>query len=103
MNKVNTKPIQKGGIKMQYQILKRTTFSGSTPDMISHVRTATTLKRAIEYKVHLEALEDDKERHTYEIHISIQDAYKYVTAGSESDEPLVLTDEVKDEKIVNLK
>jgi len=88
---------------MQYQILKRTTFSGSTPDMLSHIRTATTLKRAIEYKVHLEALEDDKERHTFEIHISIQDAYKYVTAGSESDEPLVLTDEVKEEKIVNFK
>jgi|TARA_B100000902_G_C26404366_1_gene479340 hypothetical protein len=88
---------------MQYQILKRTTFSGSTPDMLSHVRTATTLRRAIEYKVHLEALEDDKERHTFEIHISIQDAYKYVTAGSESDEPLVLTDEVKEEKIVNFK
>jgi hypothetical protein len=88
---------------MQYQILKRTQFSGSTPDMISHVRTATTLRRAIEYKVHLEALEDDKERHTFEIHISIQDAYKYVTAGSESEEPLVLTDEVKEEKIVNFK
>ena len=88
---------------MQYQILKRTTFSGSTPDMLSHIRTATTLRRAIEYKVHLEALEDDKERHTFEIHISIQDAYKYVTAGSESDEPLVLTDEVKEEKIVNFK
>ena len=88
---------------MEYQILKRTKFSGSTPDMISHQRTANTLKRAIEYKVHLEALEDDKERHTYEIHISIQDAYKYVTAGSESEEPLVLTDEVKEEKIVNFK
>ena len=90
---------------MEYQILKRTTFSGSTPDMISYERTAKTLKRAIEYKVHLEALEDDKERHTYEIHISIQDAYKYVTAGSEEelDKPLVLTDEVKEEKVVNLK
>ena len=88
---------------MEYQILKRTTFGSSTPDSMYHVRTAKTLKRAIEYKVHLEALEDDKERHTYEIHISIQDAYKYVTAGSESDEPLILTDEVKDEKIVNLK
>ena len=90
---------------MEYQILKRTTFSGSTPDMLHHERTAKTLKRAIEYKVHLEALEDDKERHTYEIHISIQDAYKYVTAGSEEelDKPLVLTDEVKEEKIVNFK
>ena len=90
---------------MEYQILKRTTFGGSTPDMISHQRTAKTLKRAIEYRVHLEALEDDKERHTYEIHISIQDAYKYVTAGSEEelDKPLVLTDEVKEEKIVNFK
>ena len=89
---------------MEYQILKRTTFSGSTPDMISHQRTAKTLKRAIEYKVHLEALEDDKERHTYEIHISIQDAYKYVTASEEElDKPLVLTDEVKEEKVVNLK
>ena len=66
-----------------------------------HVRTVKTLKRAIECKVHLEALEDDKERHTYEIHISIQDAFKYVTAGHEVDEPLVLTDEVKDDKIVN--
>jgi len=84
---------------MEYQILKRTTFSSdTTPDSMYHVRTATTLKRAIEYKVHLEALEDDKERHTYEIHISIQDAFKYVTAGHEIDEPLVLTDEVKREK-----
>ena len=90
---------------MEYQILKRTTFSGSTPDMLHHERTAKTLRRAIEYKVHLEALEDDKERHTFEIHISIQDAYKYVTAGSEEelDKPLVLTDEVKKEKVVNLK
>ena len=88
---------------MEYQILKRTTFSSdTTPDSMYHVRTVKTLKRAIECKVHLEALEDDKERHTYEIHISIQDAYKYVTAGSEElDEPLVLTDEVKDDKIVN--
>ena len=86
---------------MQYQILKRITFGSSTPDSMYHVRTAKTLKRAIEYKVHLEALEDDKERHTYEIHISIQDAFKYVTAGHEVDEPLVLTDEVKDDKIVN--
>ena len=86
---------------MQYQILKRSTFGSNTPDSMYHVRTAKTLKRAIEYKVHLEALEDDKERHTYEIHISIQDAFKYVTAGHEVDEPLVLTDEVKDDKIVN--
>ena len=90
---------------MEYQILKRTTFGGSTPDMISHQRTAKTLKRAIEYRVHLEALEDNKERNTYEICISIQDAYKYVTAGSEEEleKPLVLTDEVKEEKIVNFK
>ena len=87
---------------MEYQILKRTSFSSdTTPDSMYHVRTAKTLRRAIEYKVHLEALEDDKERHTYEIHISIQDAFKYVTAGHEVDEPLVLTDEVKDDKIVN--
>ena len=90
---------------MEYQILKRTTFGGSTPDMISHQRTVKTLKRAIECKVHLEALEDNKERNTYEICISIQDAYKYVTAGSEEEleKPLVLTDEVKEEKIVNFK
>ncbi len=86
---------------MEYQILKRSTFGSNTSDSMYHVRTAKTLKRAIEYKVHLEALEDDKERHTYEIHISIQDAFKYVTAGHEIDEPLVLTDEVKDDKIVN--
>ena len=83
---------------MEYQILKRTKFSGSTPDMLHHERTAKTLKRAIEYKVHLEALEDDKERHTYEIHISIDNAYNYLTS---KEEPLVLTDEVKDDKVVN--
>ncbi len=88
---------------MQYQILKRTAFGGSTPDMISHQRTANTLKRAIEYKVHLEALEDDKERHTYEIHIHINDAYNYLTSDQRDEEPLVLTDEVKEEKIVNIK
>ena len=89
---------------MEYQILKRTTFSSdTTPDSMYHVRTVKTLKRAIECKVHLEALEDDKERHTFEIHISIQDAYKYVMADHEVDEPLVLTDEVKEEKIVNFK
>ena len=86
---------------MEYQILRRTKFSSdTTPDMISHQRTAKTLKRAIEYKVHLEALEDEKERHTYEIHISIDDAYNYLT--SKEEEPLVLTDEVKDDKVVNL-
>ena len=85
---------------MEYQVLKRTKFSSdTTPDMISHQRTAKTLKRAIEYKVHLEALEDDKERHTYEIHISIDDAYNYLI--SKEEEPLVLTDEVKDDKVVN--
>ena len=85
---------------MEYQVLKRTKFSSdTTPDMISHQRTAKTLKRAIEYRVHLEALEDDKERHTYEIHISIDDAYNYLT--SKEEEPLVLTDEVKDDKVVN--
>ena len=49
--------------------------------------------------------QDNKERNTYEICISIQDAYKYVTAGSyeELEKPLVLTDEVKEEKVVNLK
>ena len=85
---------------MEYQVLKRTKFSSdTTPDMISHQRTAKTLKRAIEYKVHLEALEDDKERHTYEIHISIDDAYNYLI--SKEEEPLVLTDEAKDDKVVN--
>ena len=85
---------------MEYQILKRTAFSSdTTPDSMYHVRTVKTLKRAIECKVHLEALEDDKERHTYEIHISIDDAYNYLT--SKEEEPLVLTDEVKDDKVVN--
>ena len=85
---------------MEYQVLKRTKFSSATtPDMISHQRPAKTLRRAIEYRVHLEALEDDKERHTYEIHISIDDAYNYLT--SKEEEPLVLTDEVKDDKVVN--
>ena len=84
---------------MEYQILRRTKFSSdTTPDSMYHVRTVKTLKRAIECKVHLEALEDDKERHTYEIHISIDDAYNYLTS---KEEPLVLTDEAKDDKVVN--
>ena len=87
---------------MEYQLLKRTKFSGSTPDSLAHQKTAKTLKKAIEYKIALENLLEDyeKDRASFEICVSISDAFKYVTAGSDEpqEEP---KEEVKDDKIIN--
>ena len=88
---------------MEYQLLKRTKFSGSTPDSLAHQKTAKTLKKAIEYKIALENLLEDyeKDRASFEICISISDAFKYVTAGSEESEKEEPKEEVKDDKIIN--
>ena len=54
---------------MEYQLLKRTKYSGSTPDSLVHQKTAKTLKKAIEYKIALENLLEDyeKDRASFEI------------------------------------
>ena len=88
---------------MEYQLLKRTKYSGSTPDSLVHQKTSKTLKKAIEYKIALENLLEDyeKDRASFEICISISDAFKYVTAGSEEAEKEEPKEEVKDDKIIN--
>jgi hypothetical protein len=88
---------------MEYQLLKRTKYSGSTPDSLVHQKTAKTLKKAIEYKIALENLLEDyeKDRSSFEICISIADAFKYVTAGSEEADKEEPKEEVKDDKIIN--
>ena len=88
---------------MEYQLLKRTKFSGSTPDSLAHQKTAKTLKKAIEYKIALENLLEDyeKDRASFEICIKLDDAFKYVTEGSEKLDKEEPEEEVKDDKIVN--
>ena len=58
---------------MEYQLLKRTKYSGSTPDSLVHQKTSKTLKKAIEYKIALiHLLEDyEKDRASFEICINI--------------------------------
>tara|TARA_R100001163_G_C5033700_1_gene173337 strand:- start:37 stop:306 length:270 start_codon:yes stop_codon:yes gene_type:complete len=88
---------------MEYQLLKRTKFSGSTPDSLAHQKTAKTLKKAIEYKIALENLLEDyeKDRASFEICIKLDDAFKYVTEGSEKLDTEEPEEEVKDDKIIN--
>tara|TARA_R100001594_G_scaffold132038_1_gene172049 strand:- start:544 stop:813 length:270 start_codon:yes stop_codon:yes gene_type:complete len=88
---------------MEYQLLKRTKFSGSTPDSLAHQKTAKTLKKAFEYKIALENLLEDyeKDRASFEICIKLDDAFKYVTEGSEKLDKEEPEEEVKDDKIIN--
>ena len=88
---------------MEYQLLKRTKYSGSTPDSLAHQKTAKTLKKAIEYKIALENLLEDyeKDRASFEICIKLDDAFKYVTEGSEKLDKEEPEEEVKDDKIIN--
>ena len=88
---------------MEYQLLKRTKYSGSTPDSLVHQKTAKTLKKAIEYKIALENLLEDyeKDRASFEICIKLDDTFKYVTEGSEKLDKEEPEEEVKDDKIIN--
>ena len=73
---------------MEYTIIKRTKFEGSTvEDMLSIQKTAKTLEEAIKYTTALKMLENDK-RVEFNVLINIDNAFKYVNT------PLVLNKEV---------
>ena len=76
---------------MQFDIMKKTTFS-DTNEYISYIRTEKTLEQAIEKRVFLEKLEDNKQT-IYYISLNIDNVFDYIRTREE-EKPLVLTDEV---------
>ena len=85
----------RGIIKMEYHIIKRFKYT-SGDSMYSHIRTEKTLEKAIEKRLYLEKLEDQKNI-SFNIVINIESVFDYINAreGKKADEkPLVLTDEV---------
>ena len=73
---------------MEYIIIKRTKFEGSSiSDMLSIQKTAKTLEEAIKYTTALKMLENDK-RVEFNVLINIDNAFKYVNT------PLVSNKEV---------
>ena len=76
---------------MQFDIMKKTTFSENN-EYISYIRTEKTLDKAIEKRVFLEKLEDNKQT-IYYISINIDNVFDYIRSREE-EKPLVLTDEV---------
>ena len=80
---------------MEYHIIKRFKYT-SGDSMYSHIRTEKTLEKAIEKRLYLEKLEDQKNI-SFNIVINIESVFDYINAreGKKADEkPLVLTDEV---------
>jgi hypothetical protein len=64
--------------------------------MYSHIRTEKTIEKAIEKRLYLEKLEDQKNI-SFEIVINIDSVFDYINAreGKQADQkPLVLTEEV---------
>jgi len=73
---------------MEYIIIKRTKFEGSSvSDILSIQKTAQSLEEALKYTTALKMLETDK-RVEFNVLINIDNAFKYVN------EPLLLKDEV---------
>ncbi len=80
---------------MEYHIIKRFKYT-SGDDMYSHIRTEKSLEKAIEKRLYLEKLEDNKNI-SFNIVINIDNVFDYINTreGKQADErPLVLTDEV---------
>jgi len=75
---------------MRFDIMKKTTFS-ETNEYISYIRTEKTLEKAIEKRLFLEKLEDNKQT-IYYISINIDNVFDYIRSNEEK--PLVLTEEV---------
>ena len=85
----------RGIIKMEYHIIKRFKYT-SGDSMYSHIRTEKTIEKAIEKRLYLEKLEDNKNI-SFEIVINIDSVFDYINAreGKQADQkPLVLTEEV---------
>ena len=80
---------------MEYHIIKRFKYT-SGDSMYSHIRTEKTIEKAIEKRLYLEKLEDQKHI-SFNIVINIDSVFDYINSreGKQADEkPLVLTEEV---------
>ena len=80
---------------MEYHIIRRFKYR-SGDDMFSHIRTEKTIEKAIEKRLYLEKLEDNKNI-SFNIVINIESVFDYINAreGKKADEkPLVLNEEV---------
>jgi len=79
---------------MKYTLIKRVTFSyKGAEDSVHVIKEANSLEDALKYKVGAEMLEEPADNKKFEILISIDDAFTYITKQPEK--PLLLTDEVK--------
>ena len=80
---------------MEYHIIKGFKYT-SGDSMYSHIRTEKTIEKAIEKRLYLEKLEDQKHI-SFNIVINIDSVFDYINApeGKQADQkPLVLTEEV---------
>jgi len=80
---------------MEYHIIKRFKYT-SGDSMYSHIRTEKTIEKAIEKRLYLEKLEDQKNI-SFEIVINIDSVFDYINAREDKkadEKPLVLTEEV---------
>jgi hypothetical protein len=62
---------------------------------VSVIKEANSLEDVLKYKVGAEMLEDPKDNTSFEILININNAFDYI---KEPGKPLLLTDEVKNQK-----
>ena len=82
---------------MKYTLVKRVTFSfKGAEDSVSVIKEANSLEDVLKYKVGAEMLDEPSDRIVYEILININDVFTYINATP--DKPLLLNDEVKDQK-----
>ena len=82
---------------MKYTLVKRVTFSfKGAEDSVSVIKEANSLEDVLKYKVGAEMLEEPANNKKFEILININDVFTYINAQPEK--PLLLTDEVKDQK-----
>ena len=65
-------------------------------DSVSVIKEANSLEDVLKYKVGAEMLEEPAKNKKFEILININDVFTYINAQPEK--PLLLTDEVKDQK-----
>ena len=82
---------------MKYTLIKRVTFTyKGAEDSVSVIKEANSLEDVLKYKVGAEMLEEPANNKKFEILININDVFTYINAQPEK--PLLLTDEVKDQK-----
>jgi hypothetical protein len=82
---------------MKYTLIKRVTFNyKGAEDSVSVIKEANSLEDVLKYKVGAEMLEEPANNKKFEILININDVFTYINAQPEK--PLLLTDEVKDQK-----